>query len=353
MDKVFILAQVFGVIAWLLLMISYHKENTKKIILVHLISIVFYFLNYLLLGALTGLFVLLIELIRDFSYYKFKRKKMVFLLTIPVYIFIAYYYKDSYYSLIPSIAAIIEGYTLLKKKNTVVIGAIIVYSLWVVYDLSVMSYTGALTSFMIVLSNIFIVLGYIIKSNRASKFVIITDYNISPEIFSQMLKLDKKNYKEDILWEEKYQKELYNKNKDTYTIIKYKNRLIGYVNYIVIDELAFNKTLESNNYINRYNDNEIVNFNESDNYILIESIVINPDYNSKKASKIFSKAIRKYFIKKSLDGYKITNVIGYGVNDFEKSVFINCRFSKVKELKDEHILYVFKKGKANSGKRIN
>ena len=66
----FILAQIFGFLAWLCLLISYYRKNTNKILILHILSIVFYLLNYLFLGAWSGLFIIILELVRDSLYYK-------------------------------------------------------------------------------------------------------------------------------------------------------------------------------------------------------------------------------------------------------------------------------------------
>ena len=75
--------------------------------------------------------------------------------------------KDNFIELVPILASILEGFTLTKKKSIVVPGAIIVYSMWVIYDIFVMSYSGAITDGLIVLSNLSILLfGYNILNKK-------------------------------------------------------------------------------------------------------------------------------------------------------------------------------------------
>ena len=82
----FILAQIFGFLAWLMILISYYRKNTNKILYVQILGIVFYLLNYVFLGAWTGIFVIAIELIRDYLYYKTDKDDYIFMSTIPFYI---------------------------------------------------------------------------------------------------------------------------------------------------------------------------------------------------------------------------------------------------------------------------
>ena len=49
-----------------------------------------------------------------------------------------------------------DGFFLTKKKVVVVIGAIVTYTLWFIYDMYVLSYSGAITDAIIIISNIFI-----------------------------------------------------------------------------------------------------------------------------------------------------------------------------------------------------
>ncbi len=161
----FILGQICGLIAWLALLLSYYRKNTKGILLIQIISIVFYILNYLFLGAYTGLVVVIFELIKTALYYKTDRRDIIYMLSIPVYALLAYLNRGNIVELIPVLASAYEGYTLIHEKRTVVYGAIVVYTLWVIYDISVQAYTGALTDGLIVISNI----GIMIKMRREDK----------------------------------------------------------------------------------------------------------------------------------------------------------------------------------------
>ena len=112
----FYLAQLFGILAWLTLLLSYYRKNTDKILFVQIISVIFYLLNYLFLGAWTGLIVVIFELVRDSLYYKTDKDNLLFILTIPFYIFLAYFARNDFIELIPILASLLEGYTLTKHK---------------------------------------------------------------------------------------------------------------------------------------------------------------------------------------------------------------------------------------------
>lgn len=179
----FILAQISGFIAWLCLITSYYRKNTNKILVFHMLSIVFYLLNYSLLGAWTGLFIVIIELIRDFLYYKTDKDNLVFLATLPFYLAIFIFDKHSFIELLTIGASILEGFTLTKKKNIIIPSAIIVYSLWVIYDISVEAYTNVFTDSLIVISNICILINMIKGFKRANRFKINSRHFINKNTF--------------------------------------------------------------------------------------------------------------------------------------------------------------------------
>lgn len=343
MNLIFILAQAFGIIAWLLMVVSYYRKNTNKILFVQLLAIICYCLNYLFLGAFTGIFVIIFELIRDYLYYKSDKDTLVFLCSIPFYLILAYFAKDNLIELIPIIASILEGFTFTRRKNVVVAGALLVYTLWIVYDLQVLSYTGAITDAIIVLSNAFILIKYFTILKNTGDFRIYNHHILNDKIFNKIADLDRNIYSKDLLWSADYQKQLYNKNKDTYSIIKYRNKIVGYINYLVLTKNEYDEIINNNTITVNYNNNDILKYNKSeDNYVIIDSIVIDEKYDNSKVIKLFNKAINKYINEKKKQGFKIADVISIAVNDFEKRILNNSILKYNKVLKDDNILYRYK-----------
>ena len=78
--------------------------------------------------------------------------------SVPIRIIGGLFGFQSFIDILPIIASLTDGYTLTKKKKVVVYGAVVSYTLWVIYDICVMSYSGAITDGIIVLSNLSILL---------------------------------------------------------------------------------------------------------------------------------------------------------------------------------------------------
>ena len=154
----FWLIQLLGIIAWLLIVLSYYRENTNKILVFQIISTILWCLHYYFLGAYSGLFICVFEVIRDSLYYKTDKDDYIFLGSIPIYLLYGIITYSGIVELLPIFSSTIDGYTLTKKKKIVVFGAVVSYTIWVIYDIAVKSYSGALTDGIVCLSNISILL---------------------------------------------------------------------------------------------------------------------------------------------------------------------------------------------------
>ena len=161
----FFLAQISGVIAWFLFVYSYFGKNVNKVILIQFLSDTFYALNYLFLGAWTGMIVTIFDMIKEIGYYKTDKDKYIFFFTIPIYVITSFLFEGSFLALIPIIASMLDGYATLKNKKMVVIMGIISNALWIFYDAYYLDYMVIFSDIVLVVINISILIyGY-------SKFV--------------------------------------------------------------------------------------------------------------------------------------------------------------------------------------
>ena len=170
MDLQFVLVQAIGIAAWIMLGLSYYRRDTDKILVFQIIGTLLYCLHYGLLEAWSGLFICACETLFDFGYYKTDKDKYIYMASIPIRIVGGMIGFASMVDLLPIAASLTDGYTLTKKKKVVVIGAVISYTMWVIYDIFFGSYSGALTDGLIVVSNLSILLfGHNIFNRRNRK----------------------------------------------------------------------------------------------------------------------------------------------------------------------------------------
>lgn len=158
MNLYFWFIQLIGLVAWLLLVASYYRKDTNKILVFQTIGTSLFCLHYFLLDAYSGLFICLFEVLRDFLYYKTDWDDNIYRWSIPIYIVFGIVTYTGIVELLPIASSLLDGYSLTKKRKIVVIGAVISYTLWVIYDIFVMSYSGALTDGLVVVSNVLILI---------------------------------------------------------------------------------------------------------------------------------------------------------------------------------------------------
>ncbi len=168
MDLYFYFVQLIGFVAWLLLAFSYYRKDTNHILVFQIISTILFCVHYLLLGAYSGLLICVYEVIRDYAYYRTDADNYIFMGSILVYGISAYVTFTTVLDLFPYIASLIDGFFLTKKRVIVVLGAIVTYTLWLIYDLYAMSYSGAITDGIIIISNLYILIF------RKDKYEVIT-----------------------------------------------------------------------------------------------------------------------------------------------------------------------------------
>ena len=166
-DPLNICIQLIGIVAWLMLGLSYYRKDTDRILMFQIVGTVLYCVHYGLLGAWSGLFICACETIFDFGYYATDKDDYIYMASVPIRIICGLFGFQSIIDILPITASLTDGYTLTKKKKVVVFGAVISYTMWVIYDIFVGSYSGALTDGMIVLSNLSILLfGYNIFNKK-------------------------------------------------------------------------------------------------------------------------------------------------------------------------------------------
>lgn len=152
------LIQLVGFVAWIFLAFSYWRKKVDDVLFLQVISCVLFVIHYYFLGGMSGLYIVLFETVRDFVYYKSDDDLKLFYYSIPIYIIIAVLNFTGIMSVLPSLASLIDGFSLANKKVIVVVGGIASYTVWLIYDIYVGSISGALTDFILIISNIFVLI---------------------------------------------------------------------------------------------------------------------------------------------------------------------------------------------------
>lgn len=339
MELYLIIANIIGFIAWIFLVASYYKKNINQLLFMQIIAISLYIVNYALLGAYVALFIEIFELIKSYLYYKTNKYKLVFYVSLPIYILIIYFTVNSYISIIPILASLIDGIGISNSKNGATISGIVSHILWVVYDVYFMAYTCVATDIIVILSNVGVLLFGYNRLLQIKKFHLVKCTYLSKKLCNEINILDVEQYGKENIWDINYYRNLFKRNDDSLYIIKFKKELVGYINYLSISEDLYKDILDYG-YLKKYEINDIVDFSTNkNNYILIDSICLKEKYQNETSDELIIDKIR-YLIKlKYSQKYKIENIVSYAICEYEENILKKAKFKLIKIIDDNIKLY--------------
>lgn len=155
------IAQFFGILGLLVMVISLFQKNKDKMLGYVVLNGIFFGIEYLLLGAYSGMFSNFFGIFRTYvSKEKEKKSKLnkwyILLFFIIGYTIIGFISFDGkIISLLPIIAEIIYVLTLWQKDvKKIRIGTLIMVILWLIYDIFVKAYPSMITDLIVMSSTI-------------------------------------------------------------------------------------------------------------------------------------------------------------------------------------------------------
>lgn len=146
----YIITEVVGAFAYLMLAFSYFKKKKKNILFTQIIALVLFSVHYYLLGGLTGTICNVLELVALiviylFDKFKLKNKKLLIIGMIPIFIAIALLNYQDIFSIFPIIAVVITVSSFLTNKEETIRGIGIVSTVcWLVYAVALHSLVSTL-----------------------------------------------------------------------------------------------------------------------------------------------------------------------------------------------------------------
>lgn len=340
MSIIYYIGQICAIIAWILLLISYHAKRENKVILYQILSSILYIVNYFCIGALTGFWISLFELIKSIGYYKTDKDKYIFLYSLPIYIIIIYFTGFNILTILAVLGSLIDGYVLLKDKKTMVIGGILSYSLWTIYDLFFFDFAGAISDIFVVISNLSILIKGYTKYLRKSSIYTIKSLNVSKNTIHTISKLDNQILDKEYRWDEDKIKELTKDYKYSYILVKDENKIIGYINFLNLKEDIYNKMIQSDTLYDNFNKEDILNYTKNRKaYINLNTIVLIDEYNNSNTIKKIENSINRMIKNMKKNRYYIQEMCCFAVNHLEVEILENLGFEKIKDITNECFLY--------------
>ena len=154
------------------------------------------------------------------------------------------------------------------------------------------------------------------------------------EYIDDIITLDDDFYDQAYLWDNDYQRKVYDRNHDSFIAVSLDNKLVGYINYLSITKELYNQMKESNEIVDDFKLEDIIPFGD-EIYLTVNSIVILKEHQDGEVIKI----INNEFLK------KINNLSIKGINTIAISPDGNkwaqkMGFTLYKKLDDGNTLYV-------------
>ena len=166
-----LLIQMIGGIGYFLLALSFYKKEKKEILIMQVISYIFFTIHYYLLNSITGTMCNILGLISLVIIYylsvKNKNKKTIVLIMIPILLIISLLTYQNIFSIFPIIAVIISLLSFINDNENIIrfIGIISAIG-WLIYAIVYHSYVAIIFEIFIIIST---VIAYIKNKNNSGK----------------------------------------------------------------------------------------------------------------------------------------------------------------------------------------
>ncbi len=165
----FIIAQIIGIIALIILMISFQKNTKRKLLTYQIVSSFLYAIQYFFLKAYTGFFMNFTCMIRNYIFNRYKNKVPIYCLIIIILIMISFSILtySGLISLLPMIAVVLYSFALWYGNLKIIrITEVISCSLFIIYNIKVLAITGLIATFIEMLAAIIAIYKFDIKNRR-------------------------------------------------------------------------------------------------------------------------------------------------------------------------------------------
>ena len=164
----FIVAQVFGFIGMVILLVSFQINKKSKLLKLQILSSLMFCLQFLCLNAYSGFYMNLMTLTRNYIYSKYKDRVPTIwvVLIILMMIGLSLISYNGFISILPCLAVVIFTVSLTSSNLLVIrIGDIISCSLFLIYNFYVMAYAGVVATILELLFTVVAVIRFDFKKN--------------------------------------------------------------------------------------------------------------------------------------------------------------------------------------------
>lgn len=153
----FYLAQSFGIVGLIILILSFQKNSKEKLLKYQVFSSLFFSIQYFCLNAISGCLMNAMTLVRNIIFRRFKNKvPIIYLIIIVVLMIILSIFSYSgVISILPTIGVILYSIAIWQDNLTITrIAEIIGCILFIIYNIKVVAISGLITTIIEMISAI-------------------------------------------------------------------------------------------------------------------------------------------------------------------------------------------------------
>lgn len=176
----YIVSQIFTIIMYALLGLSYYAKDRKKVLIISFFSLAANTIAYILLSAWTGLAMCIVALIRNIIFLIDEKKNgksesvdkkdiLILVILYAISIISAIFTYDGFFSLLSVVATMLYTYSVWQKKTNIYkLLGIPIGILWIAYNCYIMSLFGVILETILLICSI---TGYWLemKNNKKSE----------------------------------------------------------------------------------------------------------------------------------------------------------------------------------------
>lgn len=171
----YILSQVFTIIMYALLGLTYYAKDRKKVLILSFLSLISNGIAYIFLGAWTGLAMCAVALIRNIIFLLDENKNgkretinktdiIILLVLYAISIISAIYTYEGFLSLFSVFATMLYTFSVWQKKTNIYkLLGIPIGILWIIYNIYIKSIFGIILELLLLICSI---TGYILEIKR-------------------------------------------------------------------------------------------------------------------------------------------------------------------------------------------
>ena len=142
----FWIGQIMGIIALVILIVSFQINNKKRLLTLQIFSSLFFALQYLFLGAISGCLMNMMTSIRNIVFRKFKNS-ICLIIIIVIMITMSIFSYNGLISLLPGIVVIIYSIALWQDNLTITrITEVISCLLFIIYNIKFYAISGIIST---------------------------------------------------------------------------------------------------------------------------------------------------------------------------------------------------------------